>query len=707
MALDHEQHEREQRREQIEQQAAERETTVRERAEELEQQQAELERERTRLAELQSDLQSQQEALGQRAEQIETDRGAHEERLAQVQAECDRLRQELTTSSAQIDELRGAIDERQTALETAESTVEQLTQRIEQLEAELTAARREAEAANEELAAERSRVKKEHEDTRSALVDAEAQRDAAQRERDALRERLESAQSTNGETERQVTGLRAMIAELERAIASRDETIEQLRTEIDAADTGIDPETHQQQVNELERRIEQLQAEARRAEQAATDAQKALEAERARLVDTGPDAEQQEQLQQMQAELARLEDEKKLAQQLREEAESSRDEQCAALQERIDALQQQLESDDATDTTNEVLAALEQERDALQQRIEELESRLAEAKSGGGEDESQMLQQLRAKARQLSDVADHLRRRHARLRRMRVLLRERQASGRGGRAKLSHADIERQAAQMRHLEQQRMELNALKKMLAVAERKMIRRWARPRAVIVVGWLVIIAVIAAAGSWVATNHYFPAVISASATLEAERDGKDELTTEEARAWQEWHTDLITDQEFLKTLAKRMRERRIEAYGDPQVIQNRLVSDLTIDAAEPGELTLTLAGTHPERLTAFLDVLVSTVELESSRQIRSRPGTVRAEVQEQIGDDGQFHASLVNPAPIKDERLGLAAPIFGAAFFALLLLVAVVYLRLTRVKREFDDDGTLFDEHAGVQSATELA
>jgi hypothetical protein len=258
---------------------------------------------------------------------------------------------------------------------------------------------------------------------------------------------------------------------------------------------------------------------------------------------------------------------------------------------------------------------------------------------------------------------------------------------------------------MRHLEQQRMELNALKKMLAVAERKMIRRWARPRAVIVVGWLAIIAVIAAAGSWFGTDHYFPAVISASATFEAEVEGKDDLTPEEAEAWQTWHIDLLTDEAFLNTLAKRMKERRLDAYGKATTIRNRLVADLTIDKAEPNAITLTLAGTDEEQTTAFLDVLVSTVELESSRQVRRRPGQARAEVREQIGDDGQFHASTVNPTPIKDERLMHAGPIFGVTYVALLLLVCVVYVRLTRVKREFDADGTLFDDHLASHASVE--
>jgi hypothetical protein len=50
------------------------------------------------------------------------------------------------------------------------------------------------------------------------------------------------------------------------------------------------------------------------------------------------------------------------------------------------------------------------------------------------------------------------------------------------------------------------------------------------------------------------------------------------------------------------------------------------------------------------------------------------------------------------PLRDQRLAYAAVIGTGVFLSLLLLVGLVFVRLTKVKREFDGDGTLFVEAA---------
>ena len=369
----------------------------------------------------------------------------------------------------------------------------------------------------------------------------------------------------------------------------------------------------------------------------------------------------------------------------------------AAELERLQALQNA-----PNDAHAEAFAAAEAQAEALQQRIAELETAQDTDRSDASVAESEMLGDLRRKARQLSAVSEHLERRRARLQRYRFLLHVTRDEPSATAAPT--VDMETHASQMRQFEEERRELAETKRMLGEAERRMMRRWARPRAVVAVGWLTVLGVIAAGASWFAAGRIAPAVVSASVRLEAKDRSPGELSEEAAERWRSWHAQLLHDQGFRQTLAKRMKERRLDAYADPDTLSRRLDGDLALDTDGPESIVLTLAGTDAGEVEYFLDILATTVAAESTRQIRRRTGEAWAVVDGERKVNGRLCYASLNPQPIRDDRLKYAAAIFGPAWVAILLLVGLAYLRLIKAKREFDEDGALFEAAETAQATT---
>ncbi|MCP3905601.1 MAG: hypothetical protein GY715_18395 [Planctomycetes bacterium] len=350
---------------------------------------------------------------------------------------------------------------------------------------------------------------------------------------------------------------------------------------------------------------------------------------------------------------------------------------------------------------------------AMQQRIfrleEELEAERAKSTEAASApapaadaDAAAHLAGLREKAVRLAEVAQHLKCRQGRLHLLRRLLSDESRARRPvmpAAQKLTHEDFEKRAAQIRKLEHARQELTDERRLLVVREKRMVRRWARARAVVVAGWFVFIAAIAAGASWIAVDRYVPATVSASVTLEAKAKHRARFTEEDAQLWQTWHVDLLRSESFRRTVAARMEERRLDAYRKPRDVARMLDEGLSVDAGVTREITLTLAGTDQKALTAFLDILATTLASESLRQARNREDSTWAVVRGERKEGSRLLYSVVNETPIADQRLHYLGPVFGAVMVLMLVIIAFTYGRLMRVKREFDDDGTLFDPAAG--------
>jgi len=303
------------------------------------------------------------------------------------------------------------------------------------------------------------------------------------------------------------------------------------------------------------------------------------------------------------------------------------------------------------------------------------------------------LADLREKAERLADVAEHLRRRQARLRWLRKAQRHGRARPESSMS-AKHELLEQHAARMRGMEQQRQELSELRSKLDLAERRMVRRWACQHALMGVGWVLIIAVIAAGIGWVAAGRFMPPTRSASVVIKAKSRARAPMSPEQKANWQVWHTSVLSDDAFHAVLAKRLDERRLDAYALPSVIGDRLARDLAIDANEPDRLVLTLAGSDTAVLTAILDIVATTVASESSRQIGKRTDATFAVVLGERKEGGLVRYATMNDVLLRDDRL-IAMGAVGSLLFAIMLVaVGLVYRRLRQVRREFDEDGTLF-------------
>src|SRR5438552_12169043 len=191
----------------------------------------------------------------------------------------------------------------------------------------------------------------------------------------------------------------------------------------------------------------------------------------------------------------------------------------------------------------------------LEQEVDEARSAAATASSAGTRDPNEVSAKLRQKAERVTAVAEHLRRRRQRLRKMKLMLlskgTQRNAAG---------------AADAVEVEQERQQIIELRRLLAASEQTMLRRWARPRAVSSAVWIVVLAVICGGVSWLAASHFFPARMAASVVLQAKTTNGLPMSAEQSAAWHTWHTSLFTDSTFIKTLANRMGERRLDQYSD---------------------------------------------------------------------------------------------------------------------------------------------
>jgi predicted nucleic acid-binding Zn-ribbon protein len=625
-------------------QLAQQRDSLTQRESELEERHRTLEAERVELEQARAQLDTAREDHRRQVESLERERQEFDRRVADAEARAAELAEQAASVTRQLEEAQSSRSDSMLELAQARARDEELSSRISELERELTAAREAVERAEsdtgdriENLAQERDAARGELETMRSELEQA---RSAQTAENDALRRLDDELQVARAERESATAELKALTEKLVSLEAEGDEA----RKRAEQAAGSI---------SERDRMIEQLNA---RVTEAADQVGASKDSEKT-IADLRAKAEQ-------------LNDELALLRQVTDEREADAKRENESLRQQVERLERQLEeSADATD-------------------------------GNAAAQDAAPVDQLRVKAKRLQEISDFLRVRHERLRKVRRLIREKGGT-RGGAAEAapvsagpSVADRERHSAQLRHLEQQRHQLFELRQSLAVAEKKMVRRWARPHAYATVGWILIFAVISAGVGWLAAGHFFPATVAATATLEAKNRFSGPVSDEEAEKWRQWHTGLLVDSNFHETVARRMQERRLDAYGTAPAVARRLASDLTRDSVEPTSLTLTLAGDDRDETMAFLDILVATIVSESDRQLRKRSGNAWAAVRGERQEQGVTRYCTLNPVPIKDERLKYAGPIAGVTFLVLVLVVCGTYFKLIRAKRIFEDDDSLY-------------
>jgi hypothetical protein len=198
------------------------------------------------------------------------------------------------------------------------------------------------------------------------------------------------------------------------------------------------------------------------------------------------------------------------------------------------------------------------------------------------------------------------------------------------------------------------------------------------------------VIVAGASWLAADQFFPARVAAVVTVEADARPGQKLSEEQAAAWQTVHASMILDQSFQQTLAKRMADRHMDQYKDSKAVTARIINDLKVDSAQPGELTFSLAGLDADEALLFLDILVSTLETESNRNVGKRSDGAVTHVLGERSVGGVTRFASLRDTPIEDKRLLAALPIFGIGYVFCLLLILIVYTKLVQAKRVFESE-----------------
>ena len=227
-------------------------------------------------------------------------------------------------------------------------------------------------------------------------------------------------------------------------------------------------------------------------------------------------------------------------------------------------------------------------------------------------------------------------------------------------------------------------------MLSDTEGAMIKKWAAPRAIVSVCWLVILLLLNGIGSWVSANVLFRPTQAAIVTLEATPGNSDPVTETSLAQWQQSTVELLGDTRFHAQIAKRLSDRRLDDYQSPEAVTARLKASMSIDQTEPDRVTVSLAGSDPDETLAVLDVVASTLAAESKFQARRRGDHLRTSAVDERKEGGVVRYAALNPVPIADHRAMRALQIFLVLSVLSLFVVTAFYLRLIRAKRLFEED-----------------
>lgn len=679
-----------------------REAEMRDRQTQIERRESELQRERDRLTGLERECQQQRENMSKRASQVEKEHGDLSNRVNQAEANVGQLIKDIETSQNEL----AAKNE---SLERASADGKALNARVRELEKSLTKATQQAEKAGREAQelADAHRHAKAVETDVAALKSQIAERDALLAEQ---RQKLELATSKLQEF---AAILADQTPQLERGAAAlvmveqQHEQIERLTQQLAEMQLRTDPEeairreqriaeltealrqARGQSVNSLgvadiERRNTELTAEVERLKVEAGNATLAAEDARRQLLESSAvvtsSVVQDAAVAERDAKIAVLSAE---IEQLRTNADADFKAQVQAQVETEIKVRMNAHQKSAKQSAQAEAAITE-----LRERISVLQQELAEAReaaaataaaSSSAPDPADFAAKLRQKAERVTAVAEHLRRRRQRLKRLRLLVHTQGAQ--------HHAAG---STRNEEIEQEQQQIVELRRLLAASEQTMIRRWARPRAVSSVVWIAVLAVLCAGTSWLAADHFFPARLAASVVIQAKTTTGQTMTDEQAQQWRAWHTGLFSDPAFIQTLSKRLGERRIDQYADAGNLSARLGKDLTIDSSQKNSLILTLAGTDEDEVETLLDVITATVVTESGHKLGNRNDAAWAVAPGERTEQGRVRFADTNTAPISDERLTMALPIFAGLFLTCLAFIGVVYTRLLNAKRVFDQE-----------------
>ena len=347
--------------------------------------------------------------------------------------------------------------------------------------------------------------------------------------------------------------------------------------------------------------------------------------------------------------------------------------------------------DKVNEDQQDKLKAIEQERDSLREQIEstkatcrELEQRLQD------QPDAETTTEVADQTRRLADIACHLHRRRERLRFLRTGLGDRKAPVIDTD---NHEARSRQLRQSEVIEQRQLELDEVRKMLASSERKMIQKWAAPRAVVISCWVLFAVSILATASWMAADRITPAIRSTSITLSPRMEQNETMTEQTLTEWQAMHETQIASDGFIRDVARRSAARRLDPWNSYESVRRVVTDNLTVDTGQPGQISLTLASKEPGKAADFLEIMASSMVVDAQRSLASRPGGHASRVMDGRTEDGSIRPARQNPTIIKDERMITAGVVLAGGLVVVAMMLCLVYSRLLRAKRIFEQ------EHSG--------
>ncbi len=224
----------------------------------------------------------------------------------------------------------------------------------------------------------------------------------------------------------------------------------------------------------------------------------------------------------------------------------------------------------------------------------------------------------------------------------------------------------------------RSKLALLAQQLSRAEKKITASKARSGAAAAVLYFAATLGILAVMSWEVSKRVWPGTYIARAVIDADT-GRRTPKPEDYAAWLKDHSELLGDPRLMEVAAQRMQQRGITALGSPGELSSRLKQDMYVQSAKPGSLTVELRGEGAEKTALILDTVVTAFKSVADQG-----------KDERTNDMGVVIAQAATPGtePLMDKRIEKAASVFAGAAFAAGLAGLVIWSRLVKAKKKFD-------------------
>lgn len=590
---------------------------------------------------------------------------------AQLRGMAEALRAQDAEIAARAQELQQkeeACARHAEALERDRAGVQDERQRLTAEFARLQDEMRTLEAAREDLARRESALQLEAIRHREALDAMRLQVEAAELAR-------ASAQSRQEELTAEAETLAAKVSELEALAETKAREARDLANELRRAQ-----ESEAAHVATIESRLAERTSELEATRQNLQLAGQKLAALAQSVADHAP------QLERGAAALALVQDQDRRIRELTQQLERTN-----GATDRVAMLESNLE--DALrkkDVLEATVASLERDLGAARQAAEaaacNAETKAADAAQVA---EVERLQAVVAeKSKRLAEAALFLKTRKARLDRARELTRARVRRDDRKARESSEAALVRTLEEERFIKRQREELRQVQEMLALSEQRLLRRQARSRGLMAAAWCMLSTCAVGFTCWIAADVLWPLPSVASvdfvAKLESGTTMRPELDTE----WQAAHRAALQDSAFRTTVQRRLQERGVVGFSDSAAL-NVWFDDVRIDSDGPGSFRLIARGADPESATIALDTLATSLVNDSSKLLRGKPELPRAVITGNTAVPGRVTFSTLVPQTSLKDRVAAAAMLFAGVAGLGLAAGLVVFGRLSRAKRKFED------------------